>query len=310
MRVARGLRLAGAAVGGTAAVVAGQAAYVRVKFVLPPDASGPTSGVASATAAPAAGTTSLLGRAFEFSPSQRKEAQARRKNIIFLGDSLVTGVGCDHEAGQGPTLPRAVAQELSGRLGADVGWLALGETGADILSLSSRLMPSLAREVERCYARGERVDAVVIVCGLNDMKSCFLFCQPHLNPVAFAANLKQVIASVRDITGEDCAVVLPGVNVVGVPRFAPFWPLSAFISAAADMWEVRKERVAAELAAEGARVAFSSGKGVQLDASSFCRDGMHPNDRGYQFWAALMAEDLMRALGEGPITEDVRCQEL
>lgn len=300
--LSRGLRMAGAALGGTAAVVAGQAAYVRVKFVLPPDASGPTSGVASATAAPAVGQTSLLSRIFG-SPSQRKEAQARRKNIIFLGDSLVTGVGCDHEAGEGPTLPRAVAQELSCRLGADVGWLALGETGADILSLSSRLLPSLEREVERCYAMGERVDAVVIVCGLNDMKSCFLHCQPHLNPLAFAANLKQVIASVRDLTGEGCAIVLPGVNVVGVPRFAPFWPLSAFITVAADMWELRKERVAAELAAGGARVAFSSGKGVQLDPSNFCRDGMHPNDRGYQLWAALMAEDLVCAIGKEAVGE-------
>ena len=286
-------RLTGAALGATASVVAGQAIYVRLKFVLPPDASGPTSGVACAAQAGVASTSAALW------PQRQQQSPPRRRNIIFLGDSLVTGVGCDHEVGEGPTLPRAVAHELSLKLGVDVSWLALGETGADILSLSSRLMPSLKREVERCRAAGEQVDAVVIVCGLNDMKSCFLFCQPHLNPVAFANNLRQVVGAVRELTGDGCAVLLPGVSVDGIPRFEPFWPLSAFISGVAQMWETRKESVALEMAEKGARVAFATGEGVRFDASHFCRDGMHPNDEGYTFWAALLAEDLARVLDAG-----------
>jgi len=290
--VTRAARLAGYALGGTASVVAGQGVYVRLKFVLPPDASGPTSGVACAAPAGPGPSSGLW-------PMQQQQPPPRRRNIIFLGDSLVTGVGCDHEVGEGPTLPRAVAHELSRKLGAEVSWLALGETGADILSLSSRLMPSLKREVERCGAAGERVDAVVIVCGLNDMKSCFLFCQPHLNPVAFAANLRQVVAAVRELTGDGCAVLLPGVSVDGIPRFEPFWPLSAFIGGVAQMWESRKEAVAHEMAAAGARVAFATAKGVVFDAGHFCRDGMHPNDEGYTFWATLMAEDLARVIDAG-----------
>ena len=118
-------RAAGAALGGTAGVVACQVAYVRLSFQLPPDATGPTSGTASAAALRSSGT---------------------RRNIIFLGDSLVTGVGCDAEAGEGPTLPRRVAELLSGRLGVDVGWLALGETGADVGTLTERLMPQVQSE--------------------------------------------------------------------------------------------------------------------------------------------------------------------
>eukprot|EP00967_Tisochrysis_lutea_P123665 scaffold206117_cov24-Tisochrysis_lutea.AAC.1 len=265
--------MAGVAAGGLGALVGCQAAWVRAAFVLPPDASGPTRGIVG-------------------------ERPGETRNIVFLGDSLVTGVGCEPTRGEGPTLPRAVAHELSARMGGEVSWLALGETGADILSLSERLLPSLAAEAERCRQEGGQIDAVVIVCGLNDMKSCFLFCQPHLNPVAFASNLRRVIRAVRELTGEQCAVLLPGVSVDGVPRFEPFWPLSAFITAVAQMWESRKEHVAAELAAAGARVAFCSGKGVSLDASHFCRDGMHPNDQGYQFWATLMVDDLVRAISQ------------
>lgn len=276
----RGLRYASAALGGTAGVTAGQAAWVRLRFQLPPDASGPTSGVAIP------GDAGALG-------------QRERRNIIFLGDSLVTGVGCDAEAGEGPTLPRRVAELLSSRLGADVGWLALGETGADIGTLSERLMPSLQSEVERCGRVGQRVDAVVIVCGLNDMKACFLFCQPHLNPLAFASNLRGVVQSVVAAAGDDCAVLLPGVCVEGVPRFRPFWPLSAFIAGAASLWEERKRTVARELSAVGARVAFSEGRGLPLTDVHFSRDGMHPNDHGYACWADRMAEDLLRVIEAG-----------
>jgi len=273
-------RAAGAALGGTAGVVACQVAYVRLSFQLPPDATGPTSGTASAAALRSSGT---------------------RRNIIFLGDSLVTGVGCDAEAGEGPTLPRRVAELLSGRLGVDVGWLALGETGADVGTLSERLMPHVQSEVARCGAQGERVDAVVIVCGLNDMKSCFLHFQPQLNPHAFAGRLRGVVEAVRTSVGDECAVLLPGVSVEGVPRFEPFWPLSTCIARAAGMWEEQKRTVAHEMSVAGQRVAFSAQAGRLLPTRDiFCRDGMHPNDRGYAIWAELVAEDLLSAMALPP----------
>lgn len=53
-----------------------------------------------------------------------------RRNILFVGDSLVTGVGCD--ADSGPTMPRACAEFLSRALRVDVKWTAIGKTGADV----------------------------------------------------------------------------------------------------------------------------------------------------------------------------------
>ena len=76
-----------------------------------------------------------------------------------MGDSVVKGVGC-RRVGEGPTLPRHVAEVVAEQLGAEVGWRALGETGADIPMLREQFIPLLRREVERCAQSGERVDAV------------------------------------------------------------------------------------------------------------------------------------------------------
>ena len=170
------------------------------------------------------------------------------------------------------------------------------------------------------------MDAVVIVCGLNDMKSCFLHFQPQLNPHAFAGRLRGVVEAVRTSVGDECAVLLPGVSVegvpscplaprrlwrepcrpsprfaAGVPRFEPFWPLSTCIARAAGMWEEQKRTVAHEMSVAGQRVAFSAQAGRLLPTRDiFCRDGMHPNDRGYAIWAELVAEDLLSAMALPP----------
>ena len=53
----------------------------------------------------------------------------RRYNLIFLGDSLVTGVGCS--SADGPAFPRAVASRLAQLLGVDVRWQCHGVNGGD-----------------------------------------------------------------------------------------------------------------------------------------------------------------------------------
>ena len=89
---------------GFAGLVASQAYYVKVNFTLPPDATGPTAGVARGTGRPPPLTRHAHGK-----PS--------RKNIVFMGDSVVKGVGCRSEVGEGPTLPRHVAEVVSERRG-------------------------------------------------------------------------------------------------------------------------------------------------------------------------------------------------
>ena len=61
-----------------------------------------------------------------------------RRHVLFVGDSLVTGVGCCQSESRGPALPRAVAEFLSRKLKADVGWAAIGSTGSDVRTLQVR----------------------------------------------------------------------------------------------------------------------------------------------------------------------------
>lgn len=157
--LARGLGTAGAAAAG---VLGTQAAYVYGSFVLPPDATGPNSGVAPG--------------------SPRWFRRPQRKNIIFIGDSLVSGVGCRAERGEGPTLPRRIAEHVAEELKVDVKWTALGETGASVDIIQHQLLPLLQREAAASSGTGERVDAVVIMCGLNDLKECFLAMNPARHP--------------------------------------------------------------------------------------------------------------------------------
>ena len=93
----------------SATLVLGEAWHVYRKFRLPPEATGPTEGVCRAPA-----PRRTLAAAAALSPAPP------RANIVFLGDSLVTGVGCSAEAGAGPTLPRSAAGALAERLGRDV----------------------------------------------------------------------------------------------------------------------------------------------------------------------------------------------
>ena len=290
------LRVAGAAAAAPVALCAGQMYYVRAKFKLPPDASGPLTGVAS------------------IGPQKTK----RRRNIVFLGDSIVTGVGCSVEASRehGPILPRRVAQLIAETIGEDVGWTALGETGADVRMMSARLLPSLQNETQRVRAIGERVDAVVILTGLNDIKECFLFAQPHTHhPWRFGSLLASLLGSICDVADEPSAVLVAGTPVDAVPRFNKLWPLSAAMSGVCGVWENQK-RVAAE-AAQTARALLRQQEGqaagpviqflepppgminTLLDgANYFAEDGMHPNDAGYAVWADIIATRLLKSFEE------------
>ena len=362
--LARGLGTAGAAAAG---VLGTQAAYVYGSFVLPPDATGPNSGVAPG--------------------SPRWFRRPQRKNIIFIGDSLVSGVGCRAERGEGPTLPRRIAEHVAEELKVDVKWTALGETGASVDIIQHQLLPLLQREAAASSGTGERVDAVVIMCGLNDLKECFLamnparhpghsppifshpshphtpifvpyesvhlyrrhmcvaLCRaaatmrhlffpressgavsrdsrphprtrhPHLPPAhssphemphtdaplslplppsgAFREQLRDLLESIREATGAHSVMVLPAVPMGEAPRFSNVWPLSQLVKGAASLWEGQK-RVLVDSFPPGAVFNVDEPPGIKAELH-FCKDGMHPNDCGYELWADHIARGLIQS---------------
>ena len=278
-------RLAVAATATPAAVLTAQMWWVRMKFRLPPDACGPSAGVCQPP-----------------DVAKRKEA-GQPRNIVFLGDSIVTGVGCSPEASElhGPVMPRRVAGIIAQQLGVSVRWTCLGETGADVRMLQTRLLPTLQEEVARVSGLGQRVDAVVVMTGLNDIKECFLFAQPSLHPWHFGAMLTSLLSSVCDVAGAGCALLVPGHPIEATPRFNQFWPLSAAVRGVTWLWEEQK-RCAAEAAQAREAVncvdflAPPPAMVAQLRAGADCfaADGMHPNDKGYALWAEVIAQRLLR----------------
>lgn len=59
----------------------------------------------------------------------------------------------------------------------DVSWTAIGQTGASVTTLHSKLLPAVVEEVAKKRENGQQLDVVVVVCGLNDFKHA---CAPAL----------------------------------------------------------------------------------------------------------------------------------
>lgn len=283
-------RVAMYSAGGGASLLVAEMWYVRAKFRLPPDASGPLAGVCEPPETPASATPQ------------------RQRNIIFLGDSLVTGVGCSHEASasNGPVLPRHVASILAHQLGAPIGWRCLGETGADASMCQRNLLPLLRDETQRLSTAGQRVDAVVVMTGLNDIKECLLFANPQLHPWKFGALMEALLCSIREAAGHHCALLVPGCPIEAVPRFNDLWPLSSATQVITRLWEDQKQSATEAANAREQACGASDEDAIRfltppphmvqrlLDgASYFAPDGMHPNDTGYTVWAELIASELL-----------------
>lgn len=126
----------------------------------------------------------------------------RKRRILFVGDSLIVGVGCNEETGA--VLPKVVAKTLADKLDVDIQWSAFGKVGGDVKTLHETLMPQVkamlsanatargkasvaeaamdehegagggSSVVSMGFADDEKVDAVVLMCGLNDWKVALL----------------------------------------------------------------------------------------------------------------------------------------
>ena len=195
-------------------------------------------------------------------------------------------------------LPRRVAELLAKELGVSVRWRVLGQTGASVSKMREEMLPSLRSEAERAHSAGERVDAVVIMTGLNDIKDCLLFANLSLHPWKFALLLCSLLSSVREAVGGQCSLAVSGVPIDAVPRFNEHWPFSAACKGITGLWEAKKKEATEEMGAHGASYLVPPSNVVDILRSGsgtvyFAADGMHPNDAGYALWADLLAQHLL-----------------
>ena len=290
--------------------------------------------------------------------------------VVVLGDSLVTGVGAsDAAAGYGPVLPRRVGERLAERTGERVAWIAVGKKAADAATIRRDVVPALRR---RLHARRDRpsvgfvgdgfrtdddedddgdgtrrdvrdgvrtddarvdVDAVVLMCGVNDFKRA----PWGRTPEAFRRELDALVDEVRDVVGDECLVALPGVPMECATIFPP--PLSYLAVAASDAWDDKKRRVAAterdarrgggsdrtadrtESRARASRRRSSStpsrarvmyvekptvAQMVRFGPDVTAKDGIHPNEWGYAAWAHHIADEVHAAMTEADGAAETR----
>ena len=155
-------------------------------------------------------------------------------------------------------------------------------------------------------ASPRQADAVIILCGINDVKTCFLQGKIFFRE-NFENELENVIKEIKAVVGSDALVVLPGNPLHIAPLFPN--PLREVILKLNDCWDGQKEKVAKKLG-KGKALFINSptlqalrdavrmndtGGGIR-EGEFTARDGVHPNDMGYKAWAHIIAEEVAKVL--------------
>lgn len=221
----------------------------------------------------------------------------RRKRILIIGDSLVSGVGgessFDDGPSDGPALPRQVARSLSEMLNVDVQWNAISLTGGDVRMLKRKIIPMLRRE----SARGSigDISAVVLVTGVNDWKRI----SPLRTAAKFRSDLAEFINKIREQVGEECSVFLPAIpGVRHTPRFHE--PLRSILIFLNDYWDSQKV-----LLSRSMKKVYFVGQPANEEWGANPRqffsdlDRVHPSELGYHRWADRIAEHMVSAFKKG-----------
>ncbi|EKX44841.1 hypothetical protein GUITHDRAFT_152879 [Guillardia theta CCMP2712] len=197
-------------VAGAGGLVCAQTAYLQSTYVpLPRPSGGATHGVELWQESNADQHSSFSE---EQSLVERlrstREVSTRRRNVLIIGDSLVVGIGCK----EAPVMPQIICKRLANLLKVDVSWKALGVNGGDVRTIHKNVLETVKKfqseqedalhstaqtsglhasmvvqqdgspvATTRSMADAQlskqpqvKVDAVVVLCGLNDLKRIFM----------------------------------------------------------------------------------------------------------------------------------------
>ena len=180
-------------------------------------------------------------------------APSRARVVVVLGDSLAPAWARRRGGGLRTRASGRVGERLAERTGERVAWIAVGKRAADAATIRRDVVPALRR---RLHTRRDRpsvdhvgdgprtdddedddgdgtrrdvrdgvrtddarvdVDAVVLMCGVNDFKRA----PWGRTPEAFRRELDALVDEVRDVVGDECLVALPGVPMECARRYFP-----------------------------------------------------------------------------------------
>ena len=201
-----------------------------------------------------------------------------KKKLIILGDSLVSGVGCDNDPGDfksksSPPLPKLLAKILSLAWKTDVEWCSYGFIGATAEDLRLLVLPKVKEDIlvsmrtpkaTKPSAQSdsspitmatddtEKVEIIfVVICGLNDWKLLLERFPFGPGPVQYKEELTFLIKDIETI-GSDMdvkyTVYLPAIPLVcgrGDPSYLlGVSPLTYFVDFVSNVWDQQKKSVA------------------------------------------------------------------
>lgn len=196
-----------------------------------------------------------------FQPQGALEGSGPPLRLVFLGDSIMAGIG--HEKAEA-TLPAQLVAVLNQTTGRRVEWHNLAHNGASSADLLSQTPASLPP-----------ADLYLVSAGVNDALNL-------RSPEAYAENLRQL--SQRGGQAPWLLVGLP--NLREFPCFP--YPLSSFLA-----WRVSVLEQAALQLGEPWSVHRMRDR---LTLDTFSPDGFHPGAVGCRSWAGRLLPEVMALL--------------
>jgi lysophospholipase L1-like esterase len=208
---------------------------------------------------------------------------------------------------ESPAFPKSLARILSQQLQKPVTWRSAGVDGGDITRIRQHCLGVIEEDVKA----GKMPDAVVILCGPNDIKYCLFNPFQRSNwPRAFRSKLTTLIKEIQSLAPE-VMVILPAIPTQMFHKNSPLniFPLGLLLDAMVGFWDSQKKLVADSFNSKGvqyiglsprevSRWYHSTYEGASQQSSGtvtlIARDGVHPNARCYTNWAEAIGKKVLR----------------
>lgn len=263
---------------------------------------------------------------------QTAASSAKRiHHLIVIGDSLAVGLGSvnvydpskmndapfcllentDTETtypnAPGPVFPRALAETLANVYQDEIHWRSAGVDGGDVAMIQDYCLQVVQDEVDK----GRPPDAVVVLCGINDLK--YFVSNPFQGPGprVFQRRLHELIKNIHSICGLETKIILPMFPTTQMfPRASSplnIFPLNFFFDSIVGFWDSQKKLVADQSWSDsvlyiGLRPSeiYDWYKTIQVEQKDkdvvkeglIAADGVHPNARCYALWGKFLGEQL------------------
>ncbi len=262
------------------------------------------------------------------------------ERIIVIGDSLAVGLGSvnafdsskinsapfcrienvdvdtTNENLPGPIFPRALAETLANHYHTKVHWRSAGVDGGDTALIQEYCLDLIKQEADE----GRTPDAVVVLCGTNDLK--YFVSNPFLapGPRTFRQRLKHLLQEIQAVAPHT-KIILPMFPTQMFRASSPLniFPLNFFLDAVVGFWDSQKKLVADRYPSDnvvylGLRPSeiYDWYKNVEDDdyekkwlmqqsvvpTSShedglIAADGIHPSAKCYTLWAKFLGDQLV-----------------